>query len=72
SVKEAAMEAGPPKAMHTHDFDARVLVLDGEITNDREDGATTYRAGDAYSVPAATPHTETVGPSGVSYLAGRR
>ena len=56
---------------HTHDFDARVLVLGGEITITRDGKAETFRAGDSCMVPAGTVHAEQVGPEGVAYLAGR-
>ncbi len=72
SVKESSMQPKPPAAMRTHDFDARLLILEGEITITREDGATTYREGDIYSLPAGTPHFETVGADGVKYVVGRR
>ena len=57
---------------HTHDFDARVMVLGGEITITRDGVPTTFRAGDSCAVPMGTLHAEQVGPDGVAYLAGRR
>jgi quercetin dioxygenase-like cupin family protein len=57
---------------HTHDFDAQVLVLDGEITITRGGKAQTFRTGDSCEVPAGTVHAEQIGPEGVRYLAGRR
>ena len=57
---------------HSHDFDAQVLVLDGEITIVRGGKAQTFHAGDSCEVPAGTIHAEQVGPQGVRYLAGRR
>ena len=66
------LQAMEPKPLHTHDFDARILVLEGAITIAWEDGKTTYRKGDVYDVPAGTPHTEIVGAEGVSLLTGKR
>ena len=57
---------------HAHDFDARVMVLGGEITVVRDGRAETFRPGDSCMVPAGTMHAEQVGPEGVAYIAGRR
>tara|TARA_R110002096_G_scaffold258166_2_gene451768 strand:- start:1614 stop:1877 length:264 start_codon:yes stop_codon:yes gene_type:complete len=71
-VKESELGPMEPKPQHTHDFDARVFVLDGEITIVTGDKSTTYRKGDDYSLAAGTMHTEVVGPGSVKYVAGRR
>jgi len=55
---------------HAHDFDARIMVLGGEITLTMNGRPTTYRAGDWCEVPADTMHAENVGPEGVSTLVG--
>lgn len=57
---------------HTHDFGAFLLVLDGEITVATADRTTTCRAGDTFALDAGIPHSETVGPAGVTFLSGRR
>lgn len=57
---------------HTHDFDARVLVLSGSITMTMGGEARTYGPGDWWAVAAGTIHAETSGPEGVSFIAGRR
>jgi quercetin dioxygenase-like cupin family protein len=57
---------------HCHDFDARALVLGGEITITRDNAPVTYRAGDCFDVPAGCAHAEQVGPAGVALLSGRR
>ena len=57
---------------HAHDFDARVMVIAGEITITRDGNAETFRAGDSCAVPAGGMHAENVGPQGVAYIAGRR
>ena len=66
------MEAGTVIDTHTHDFDAAVLVLSGDITVTTEDGATTCRAGDTFQLNNGIPHTEHIGPDGVRFLVGRR
>ena len=65
----------PPQQIapdRAHDFDARVMVLGGEITITRDGKAELFRVGDSCSVPAGTMHAEHVGPEGVAYLSGRR
>lgn len=57
---------------HTHPFDARVLILDGEVTLGCGGRSQTYRRGEIFALPAGTPHTETYGPAGARFLAGRR
>jgi quercetin dioxygenase-like cupin family protein len=57
---------------HCHDFDAKLLVLGGEITLTRDNTAVTFRTGDCCEVPAGTMHAECVGPEGVALLSGRR
>ncbi len=57
---------------HVHDFSAMILVLDGEITVTTEDGDTTCRAGETFSLAAGIPHSERIGGDGVRFLAGRK
>jgi quercetin dioxygenase-like cupin family protein len=57
---------------HCHDFDAKVLVLGGQITITRDNTATTFRTGECFEVPAGCMHAEHVGPEGVAFLSGRR
>lgn len=69
-----AVEREPNGSMdtHTHPFEARVLVIDGEITVVSAGGTQLCRAGDTFQLAANVPHTETYGPQGVRYLAGRK
>jgi len=57
---------------HTHDFDARIMVLAGEITITRDGQARTYHAGDYWLTPARAVHAELAGPEGVAIIIGRR
>jgi quercetin dioxygenase-like cupin family protein len=57
---------------HCHDFDAKILVLGGELTIIRDNTPETLRAGQCCMVPAGCMHTEDVGPEGVAYVSGRR
>jgi quercetin dioxygenase-like cupin family protein len=71
-IVDRAMEADHFNPEHTHEFDAYVLLLDGEMTIARHGEAEVFRAGDMCTVPAGTMHTEKCGPAGAHYLAGRR
>jgi len=66
------MKAGVVNLDHTHDWDARLMVIGGEITITRAGKAQTFHAGDSCAVSAGEVHAETVGPQGVAYIAGRR
>ena len=71
-VVNTGLKPGQINPDHTHDFDARVLVLGGEIAITRDGVGETFGPGDSCMVPAGTVHAEHVGPEGVAYLAGRR
>ena len=66
-----ASETGPE---HSHEFDALLFVLEGEMTIACNGKPETFRVGDLYSIPAGTPHTEQFGSGtfGVHYLAAWR
>jgi quercetin dioxygenase-like cupin family protein len=57
---------------HAHEFDACVLVVEGEMTIDRSGKPQTFRAGDMCMLAAGTLHSEQCGPTGARYFAGRR
>ncbi len=69
---DRAMEAHHFNPEHAHEFDACVLVVDGEMTITRHGKPETLRAGDLCSMAAGTVHTELSGAGGAHYLAGRR
>ena len=56
---------------HCHDFDAKSLVLGGEITICRDGVATTFKPGECCEIPAGCLHTAQTGPEGVAYLVGK-
>ena len=66
------LQAGTVNPDHAHDWDARVMVIGGEITLTRGGKAETFRAGESCAVPAGEIHAERVGSQGVAYIAGRR
>src|SRR3984957_2717443 len=57
--------------MHAHDFDARIMVLSGEITVSRDATTIVFHAGDSCEIPAGCQHTTKVGPEGVAYIVGK-
>ena len=65
-------DAGYKMGEHSHDFDACALIIAGEFTLVVNGIATSYRAGDIFRLPARTPHLESAGSGGASYLSGRR
>jgi quercetin dioxygenase-like cupin family protein len=71
-VRYGGMAAGMINPEHAHDFDARVMVIGGEITITRAGKAETFRTGDSCVVAAGERHAEAAGPQGVAYMAGRR
>ena len=71
-VVDRRMEAGAFNPEHGHEFDARLLILEGEMTIVCDGEERTYRSGDTFAITAGRRHTERCGPQGVRYLAGRR
>jgi quercetin dioxygenase-like cupin family protein len=57
---------------HAHPFEARALILDGQITIVAGGNARVYRPGDVFHLRRDEPHAERYGPQGVRYLSGRR
>ncbi len=57
---------------HDHPFDACALITQGDITLTVAGVTTTYAEGQIFRLAARTPHLESAGPSGVSYISGRR
>jgi quercetin dioxygenase-like cupin family protein len=71
-VADRRMDANATNPEHAHEFDARLLVLEGEMTIACEGEERTYRTGDTFAMTAGCRHTERCGPEGERYLAGRR
>ena len=71
-VVDRRMAANALNPEHAHEFDARLLVLEGAMTIASEGQERTYRAGDTFSMTAGCRHAEQCGPEGARYLAGRR
>jgi len=57
---------------HSHPFDVRALVLEGELTLVANGESRTYRAGEIFEMAAGCEHAEQFGPAGARNLVGRR
>ncbi len=57
---------------HTHPFEAKALILAGEIVIRVGDVERRYGEGDVFHLAAGEPHAERYGPAGVQYLVGRK
>ena len=66
------LAAGHENPDHAHEWDARVMVIGGEITLVRGGKPEIFQTGDSCRVAAGEVHAEHVGPQGVAYIAGRR
>ena len=71
-IVDRRMPANETNPEHSHEFDARLLVLEGEMTITSEGAERIYRAGDTFAMIAGCRHTERSGAEGTRYLAGRR
>ena len=79
-LREKGYEEGQFKAyapntdgpMHTHDFSVMLLVVSGEFTLARNNGATTFRPGEICELAAGIEHVERTGASGARVLLGKR
>ena len=71
-VREGEIKPNVHREAHAHEFDARVMVLDGSITLVFGKDRVTYGPGDSCSVPAGTMHEEHTEADGVRYVSGRR
>lgn len=71
-VQIKSYEPMPVNTPHSHPFDVRGVVLDGEavITCDGVPGR--YRKGDTFEMKAGVSHTEEYGPEGYRWLIGKR
>lgn len=59
--------------MHTHPFEAKALILQGEIRIRTAQGAErTYSAGEVFHLAHEEPHAEWYGAQGVVYMVGRK
>lgn len=65
-------EANASMDVHSHPFEAKALVVEGELHIRVGDEERLYRVGDVFHLPANLAHSERYGPTGVTYLVGRK
>ena len=56
--------------LHTHGFDAHILVVEGEFILELEDGKHTFKAGETCQVSSGTVHAEHTGAGSARVIAG--
>ena len=66
------MQPGAVNPEHQHDFDARLMVVAGEMTIHAEGKQNNYKVGETFSMTHGCRHSEHAGPDGATYVAGRR
>lgn len=71
-IELRVMPAGTFNDRHTHDFDVRALMLEGELTLTWEGREHTFRPGEIFTMAAGCPHVERFGASDTRYLVGRK
>jgi mannose-6-phosphate isomerase-like protein (cupin superfamily) len=63
-VVDRRMEPNLLNPEHAHEFDARLLVLEGAMTIAAEGSERTYRAGETFTMEAGCRHSERSGLDG--------
>jgi len=71
-VEKKSVAANVVNSAHTHPFDVRILVLEGEMTVTTEGVPHTCRSGDTFAMSAGCEHFESYGPDGSTYIVGRK
>ncbi len=57
---------------HTHSFEVRALVLEGELVLSANGQSQALHAGEIFTLEPNCPHTERYGPAGATFLVGRK
>ena len=70
--REFEMEANTFNPDHTHPWDARLFILEGQLILGTPDGEHQYGAGESCALAAGTVHSERVGPDGVKGVLGTK
>jgi quercetin dioxygenase-like cupin family protein len=71
-VVTVTREAGGTLDVHSHPFESKALVLDGEIELQVGGASRLFVAGDVFHLQTNEPHAERYGASGVRFLVGRK
>ena len=68
---EYSYSAGYSTELHTHEFGAQLLVLEGEFILELDDGKHIFKAGETCQVASGTMHAEHTGEVFARTLVGR-
>jgi quercetin dioxygenase-like cupin family protein len=71
-IATVTREAGGALDVHSHPFESKALILDGEIELQVGGTSRLYAAGDVFHLQMNEPHAERYGASGVRFLVGRK
>ncbi len=71
-VRRRSLESGVDTTPHTHDFDTRLMVLQGEMSVVYDDSTMVARAGDVIEIVRDTSHCERYRPGPIVFVAGLR
>ncbi|WP_418320763.1 cupin domain-containing protein [Piscinibacter sakaiensis] len=71
-IQQREIAPGVRNDAHSHPFEVRALMLDGELQLSCEGKTETWRAGDIFTMDAGREHVEQFGASGARYLTGRK
>ena len=71
-IVTVTMQPNQVNPEHAHDFEARLMVVAGQMTVDFGDSRQTYNEGDTFVMALGRRHAEHAGPAGATYVAGRR
>ena len=72
SIAEVARKADEFVDVHAHPFEAKALILDGEISLRLGEAERRYGIGQIFHLHPQQAHSERCGPAGVTYLVGRK
>lgn len=71
-MRDTEVKPNERRDMHVHEFDAKLLILDGTFILAKPDAQEIFLAGSICAVPAGVLHAEWGGPEGARYIAARR
>jgi quercetin dioxygenase-like cupin family protein len=71
-VVSVSRDANGSLPNHSHPFEAKALITAGELRIIVDGVEKTYQAGDQFHLNANIEHLEFYGPTGVTYLVGRK
>jgi len=72
SVYQWSAEPGEEDLKHTHPFDTRILVLEGEIEIEMDDKMQIIKSGEEVDIPRGKLHSGKVGIGGCKYLVAEK